>query len=150
VGRSAEAPPGVGAPLVVTSSLERLVPGDGGGAGTRIETGAGAAGSHADRLVYTARFANRGTAVLDGVRITSPIPAELRYLPQSASGPVTAVLFSIDQGRTFGPAAELEIVGEDGTRRPADPADYTHVRWVLDGPLDPGATGVVRFGAEPR
>jgi hypothetical protein len=32
----------------------------------------------------------------------------------------------------------------------ADAADYTHVRWVLDAPLDAGATGIGRFLAVPR
>jgi uncharacterized repeat protein (TIGR01451 family) len=136
--------------LVVTSLLERLVPSVTGGETTMLEPGAAAAASHADQLVYTARFTNRGDQLLDSVRITSAIPAELAYVPQSASGPASTILFSVDGGETFRPAAELEIVRPDGTRRRADPVDYTHVRWVIDGAIDPGATGVVRFGAVPR
>lgn len=136
-------------PLAITSSLERLVAASPGSSTTMLEPAGGAA-SHADQLIYTARFTNQGRQVLDAVRVTSPIPADLRYLAQSASGPASAVLFSIDHARTFGPPAELTIAQADGSRRAADPADYTHVRWILEGALDPGATGVVRFGAVPR
>ena len=45
---------------------------------------------------------------------------------------------------------ELEQVGADAVARLADAADYTHVRWVLDAPLDVGATGIARFRAVPR
>jgi uncharacterized repeat protein (TIGR01451 family) len=145
----AQRPPAEPAPLLITSSLERLVATAPGSATTMLEPVGGAA-SHADQLIYTARFTNQGRQVLDAVRITSPIPADLRYLQQSATGPASAVVFSIDHARTFGPPAELTVVQPDGSRRVADPADYTHVRWVLEGPLDPGATGVVRFGAVPR
>jgi uncharacterized repeat protein (TIGR01451 family) len=147
---SAQAPREPPGPLVVTSRLERLVPNAPGGGATLLESGAVAAASHADQLVYTARFTNRGDQLLDGVRITSAIPAELTYLPQSASGPASTILFSVDGGETFRPAAELEIARPDGTRRHADAVDYTHVRWVIDGAIDPGASGVVRFGAVPR
>lgn len=147
---SAEAPRERGGPLLVTSSLERLVPSEAGGEATTLEVAAAGAASHADQLVYSARFTNRSTQVLDGVRLTSAIPAELRYLPQSASGPASTIVFSIDGGATFGPPKELQIAGPDGVRRAADPADYTHVRWLVDGAIDPGATGVVRFGAVPR
>lgn len=137
-------------PLAITSSLERLVAAVPGSSSTTIEPAVGGAASHADQLIYTARFTNLGSQVLDAVRLTSPIPADLRYLPQSATGPASAVVFSIDHARTFGPPAELTVVQPDGLRRAADPADYTHVRWILEGALDPGATGVVRFGAVPR
>jgi uncharacterized repeat protein (TIGR01451 family) len=149
VGSAQDAPVPRGS-LVVTSLLERLVPNAPGSETTLLEPDAAAAASHADQLVYTARFTNRGEQMLDSLRITSAIPAELTYLPQSASGPASTILFSVDGGETFRPAAELEVERPDGTRRLADPVDYTHVRWVIDGALDPGATGVVRFGAVPR
>lgn len=137
-------------PLAITSSLERLVAPFPGGLSTTVEPAVEGAASHADQVIYTARFTNLGPQVLDAVRLTSPIPADLRYLPQSATGPASTVVFSIDHARTFGSPAELVVVQPDGVRRVADPADYTHVRWILEGALDPGATGVVRFGAVPR
>jgi hypothetical protein len=60
------------------------------------------------------------------------------------------VLFSVDDGRSFGRPEELTLADADGTLRAAAPADYTHVRWVLRAPLDAGAAGVARFRAVPR
>jgi hypothetical protein len=60
------------------------------------------------------------------------------------------VLFSVDNGRSFGRPEELTLQAPDGSVHGADPADYTHVRWVLRASLDGGASGVARFRAVPR
>lgn len=147
----AAAPPSTELAAVrVSSWLERLAPADGGGDGTSPTPVPGEGASHADQLIYSVRFENRSVEAVDGVRITSPIPVDLRYVPASASGPASQVLFSVDAGRSFGQPAELSVVDAAGGRRPADAADYTHVRWILAGALDAGAAGVVRFRAVPR
>jgi hypothetical protein len=101
-------------------------------------------------LVLSVEFTNTSEQVIDAVRITSPVPVSVRYVAGSASGPGSEALFSVDQGRTFGQPDELTIVGPGGVTRAAEPADYTHVRFVLDAPLDPGALGIARFRAVPR
>jgi uncharacterized repeat protein (TIGR01451 family) len=103
-----------------------------------------------DALIYTVRFKNTDAALMDGVRITKPVPPGVRYVADSASGPGCDVLFSVDGGRTFGRPAELSVVAEDGARRPASPDDYTHIRWRLRTPLAAEATGFVRFRALAR
>ena len=74
----------------------------------------------------------------------------MQYVAHSASGPGSDVLFSVDNGRTFGRPDELTIVAADGGTRTAAAADYTHVRWVLKASLAAGATGVARYRAVPR
>src|SRR5689334_14193384 len=103
----------------------------------------------ADQLIVNVRFTNLSEHVLDSLRITCPVPSDLSYVPQSASGPGSDVLFSVDSGRTFGRPEELTIATPDGVRS-AEAADYTHVRWILRAPLDAGALGVARFRAVPR
>lgn len=105
---------------------------------------------HADQLVVSVRFKNSSGHILDSIRITSPIPADLSYVSDSASGPGADVLFSVDNGRSFGRPEELTLQATDGGVRTADSADYTHVRWVLRASLDAGASGVARFRAVPR
>jgi hypothetical protein len=114
--------------LLVTSALERI----------------------ADEHIVSVRFTNSTEQVLDSIRITSSVPPDLRYVARSASGPGSDVLFSADDGRTFGLPEELTLATPDGGVRGADAADYTHVRWVLRAPLDAGATGIARFRAVPR
>ena len=137
--------------LVVSSALERIVAAPAAaGSGPEVQIASGSVASHADQLIVSVRFTNTSKSVLDTVRITSPIPADVKYVPGSASGPGSEVLFSVDHGRTFGRPAELTLPAPDGGTREADAADYTHVRWVLNAPLDAGATGVARFRAVPR
>jgi hypothetical protein len=101
-------------------------------------------------FVLSVEFTNTSEHVLDAVRITSPVPRHLRYVVDSASGPGSEAMFSVDEGQTFGQPADLTIVGADGRARAAEAAEYTHVRFVLDAPLDAGATGIARFRVVSR
>ncbi len=141
-----------GAPgsLVVSSTLERIVAPPAGDAAASVPIAPDTVASHADQLIVSVRFTNTSDDVVDSVRITSPVPADVQYVPHSASGPGSEVLFSVDNGRTFGRPAELTLAAPDGGVREADASDYTHVRWVLRAPLDAGATGIARFRAVPR
>jgi uncharacterized repeat protein (TIGR01451 family) len=130
--------------------LERIVAVTSEGDGTEVRITSDTVASHADQLIVSVRFTNRSDSVVDTVRITSPIPADVKYVPGSASGPGSEVLFSADNGRSFGSPSELRLPLPEGGTRAADAADYTHVRWVLSAPLAGGATGIARFRAVPR
>ena len=133
--------------LVVTSALERVgAAADGDAAAEQVAPSASPAGE----LIVSVRFTNTTDQVLDSIRITSPVPRDLRYVAQSASGPGSDVLFSVDGGSSFGLPEELTLPTPDGGVRGADPGEYTHVRWILRAPLDAGATGIARFRAVPR
>lgn len=136
--------------LVVSSTLERIVAAPAEGAPADVRIAAATVASHADQLVVSVTFTNEGESVVDAVRITAPVPADVQYVPGSASGPGSEVLFSVDNGRTFSLPRELKLAAADGGTRAVDAADYTHVRWILRAPLDAGATGVARFRAVPR
>jgi hypothetical protein len=60
------------------------------------------------------------------------------------------VLLSVDGGRTFGTEQELAARGGGAESGGAEQAVYTHVRWVLEAPLQVGATGFVRLRALAR
>jgi uncharacterized repeat protein (TIGR01451 family) len=136
--------------VIVSSALERVVATAATDGGLTLTLAVGTVASHTDQLIYSVRFSNASEHVADAVRVTSPVPADVKYVAGSASGPGSRTLFSVDHGRTFGQPEELVVVQADGVRRVADAADYTHVRWVLDAPLDAGATGIARFRAVPR
>ena len=135
--------------LLVSSTLERIGASAVVDEQNVVETATDTAPPPAEQLIVNVRFTNSSEQVLDSLRITSPVPPELRYVAQSASGPGTDVLFSVDDGRSFGRPDELTMATPDGVRG-ADAADYTHIRWILRAPLDAGALGVVRFRAVPR
>jgi uncharacterized repeat protein (TIGR01451 family) len=100
-------------------------------------------------VYYTLRITNQATVPLRNVAVVQPVPANTTYLADSASGPGATVSFSVDGGRNFAPAESLKIEVE-GTTRPAQAAQYTHIRWQLSNPLAPGATALARFRATFR
>ena len=109
----------------------------------------------AERL-YTGRFRHVGVTPAELLEIILPVPAEMRYVAGSATGPGAVVEYSVDGGQRFAPPAGLRIptVGAEtapgsGSRQ-ALPEDYTHVRWRLLGRFPPGTTGLVSFRALPR
>lgn len=99
-----------------------------------------------DKVIYTITFRNIGDEAADDVVVTNPIDASLTYVDGSAFGPGMRIEFSADGGRSFAAKDEL-TVSENGGTRAAEAADYTHVRWTLEGELDAGSTGVARFSA---
>lgn len=135
--------------LIMSSTLERFTAAP-DGSGDAPAAPPGTEASPADQVIVSVRFTNATAEVIDSIRITSPVPAEHAYVAESASGPGSEVLFSVDNGLRFGRPAELTAILPDGSVRRADPADYTHVRWVLRAPLDAGATGIARYRAVPR
>ncbi len=100
-------------------------------------------------VYYTLRITNQTTVPLRNVAVVQPVPANTIYLADSASGPGAAVSFSVDGGLSFAPAQALTIESE-GVKRPAQAAQYTHIRWLLRNPLAPGATALARFRATFR
>ena len=100
-----------------------------------------------NEVIYTNIYTNVGTEAAARVVITNPIPEHMQYQPSSAMGTETAITFSVDGGHTYDSPGRLMIKEADGSRRPARPSEYTHIRWARQKPLDPGANGQVSFRA---
>lgn len=92
-------------------------------------------------LYFTLKIVNDGDEVATNVVVDNPIPEDTLYVPGSAGGNSAQVLFSIDDGQTFGEPEELRyefttFSGETETRR-ASPEQYTDIRWVVSD-IPPG------------
>ena len=97
-------------------------------------------------VVYTITYTNAGSDAAENVVITDPLPTEVQYVPGSESGAAGAEFaVSVDGGESFSAPSEALVVRQDGQPRPAEPGDYTHLRWVLADPVLPGASGFLRF-----
>ena len=96
-------------------------------------------------VVYEISYQNRGSASATDVVINNPVPEGLEYT-SSDKTPVAAV--SVDGGNTFGDIADLDVPGPEGSRA-AQPADVTHLRWVIAS-IPPGTTGTVEFRARVK
>ena len=148
VGRLAaqEAPPEA---LVVTA--ENLMAGD-----ERHQAWVEKGGSASDVLPgdvirYALRFTNTQPEPVRNVVFSNPVPQGLRYVMDSAgaTAPNVAITYSIDGGQTYSAQPMIEVV-QDGERRnvPAPPQMYTHVRWTIEGWVQPGAQVTAEFRAE--
>jgi uncharacterized repeat protein (TIGR01451 family) len=88
-----------------------------------------------DRVVFVLSYRNGGAHPATGFVINNPLPAAVTYESSEGMQPVV----SVDGGKTWGPLAALKITQEDGTMRPATPADVTHP--ALDLPGDRAGPG---------
>jgi uncharacterized repeat protein (TIGR01451 family) len=101
-----------------------------------------------DEVIYTIHYANTGTEPAENIVITDPIPEHMLYLDGSAAGEGAIVTFSVDDGKSFDVATNLKVPADDGGERPARASDYTHVKWTLEGDVEPEASGFVTFRAQ--
>ena len=134
-------------PVEVSAVVERLRRGksrDGQVSSEFVAAGRVPAG---EELHYTIRVSNPGLKPVRDVQVTKRLPFGVRYVDGSAVGPSIKAEFSADGGTRFGPARDLRVAAAGQPDRPADPRDYTHVRWILQRPLAPGATALLRFRA---
>jgi uncharacterized repeat protein (TIGR01451 family) len=101
-----------------------------------------------DVLVYTVRATNVGDAPALAPRVDDPIPTGTVLIVDSVDRAGPRPHASLDGGTTWTPfPAFATRVREDGTtvQVPAPPEAYTHLRWVWDGPLPPGASADLTF-----
>ena len=102
-----------------------------------------------DVIYYSVRYSNSGDEPATNVEIDNPLPEGTRYVPDSAWGEDSRILFSIDDGQTFKePASLTYTVEQNGETRSkkADPEEYSHIRWVVDR-IPAGTSGEVGFRA---
>jgi uncharacterized repeat protein (TIGR01451 family) len=95
-----------------------------------------------DKLVFVLSYRNSGAEPATGFVVTDPIPDNVVF----AGGESTGAIFSVDGGKSWGALAALRVANADGTRRPAQRADVTHIRWTFVQPIAAGASGQLSFG----
>ena len=100
-----------------------------------------------DRLAYVLTYRNEGAAAAEDLVLVMPVPPTVTLIAGTEEG--GAPEHSVDGGQSYGVLADLSVA-EDGERRPARPADVTHVRWRLAGSVAPGEAGDVSYRAVLR
>ncbi len=103
-----------------------------------------------ETVIFTTHYVNHGEQPATAVVITNPVPEHMIYLEKSAEGKGTDITFSIDQGKSFAAEAQLKVKDAEGKEREATVADYTHIRWTVEGALARGAIGSVSFRAKVK
>ena len=110
-----------------------------------------------DKLLFINAYRNTGQTAVTGFVVNNPVHAAVALTEVVDDW----ALVSVDGGKTFGKLAELMVTetatvatgaGETAEApqpkqitRPAIASDVTHIRWVLEAPIAPGASGELRF-----
>ncbi|MEQ6341115.1 MAG: hypothetical protein M3A44_05525 [Gammaproteobacteria bacterium] len=100
-----------------------------------------------EEIIYTLSYSNTGKEIAKNIFITNPVPQHMAYKPNSAAGESTAIVYSLDGGKTFDKPENLKVRTSDGKERVAMAANYSHIRWIIQKPLPPGTKGDVSFRA---
>jgi len=104
-----------------------------------------------DTVVYITEYQNNSAQEARNVKITVPIPQHLIYISNSATKPSASesilVHFSVDQGQRFDTLNRLTVTDATGKKHPANPENYTHIRWVIPS-IAAESIGFVQFKAK--
>lgn len=120
-------------PLETRIEMQKLVTAEGPGGETVRQFTEARRLKAGEQLFYTIRVTNPGQEQVEDVTVTKQLPYGVNYVPGSAAGPGCRIELSLDGGVTF--------------ERASGKGAYTHVRWIFDQPLAPGATALLRFRA---
>lgn len=100
-----------------------------------------------DEVIYTLEVRNTGATSVRAPSVIYAVPAHMRYVADSATGPGAEVSFSVDGGHTFDQPENLHVPDADGHDRAAISSDYTHIRWKLKRILKSNSVAFTRFHA---
>lgn len=95
-----------------------------------------------DRLIFATTWRNAGAEPVENFVVRNALPGPVRLADDADA----ALVVSVDGGKTWGLLRELKVAGADGTSRPAQAADVTHVRWTL-ALVKPGESGRIEYPA---
>lgn len=101
-------------------------------------------------VIFTNYYTYTGDKPATDVVIKNPVPEHMLYVDGTAEGKGTKIEFSVDKGKTYATADKLKIKTADGKERRAAAADYTHIRWIIEKPLQKGGKGSVSFMARVK
>jgi uncharacterized repeat protein (TIGR01451 family) len=92
-----------------------------------------------DEIQYDIVALNAGDSPAQRLVPSGRIPAGTAYVDGSAKAPRARPEFSLDNGKTWSAVPMVLVRQPDGSmvRKKADPALYTAVRFITDGPVAP-------------
>lgn len=130
--------------LVATQSVERVIVETSADGKETVRFGPADRVSPGDEVFYNLDFTNQSAEAATNVQLVMPVPTEVAYIENSATGEGADIAFSIDGGKTFSQRGALKV-SIDGQERLAKAEQITHIRWTFDSEIAPGAKGGVGY-----
>ncbi|MEM8594399.1 MAG: hypothetical protein AAGF06_06245 [Pseudomonadota bacterium] len=98
-----------------------------------------------DNILYLVEYKNVSKQTVDaGAAINNPVPKNTLYVPNSAYCDDCTITFSIN-GKAYAPIKALRVTSANGKKRPATHKDIKYVRWTLNNPITPKASGALGY-----
>ena len=141
---TALAPSAMADGLVATQTVERVIVEKSADGKETVRFGPADRVAPGDEVFYNLDFANESDEVATNVKFVMPVPSEVAYVENSATGEGADIAFSIDGGKTFSQRGALKVT-IDGEERLAKADQITHIRWSYAGDIEPGAKGGVGY-----
>ncbi len=141
---TALAPSAMADGLVATQSVERVIVEKSADGKETVRFGPADRVAPGDEVFYNLDFINDSSDPATNVKLVMPVPTEVAYVENSATGEGAEIAFSIDGGKTFTQRGAL-TVSIDGEERLAKADQITHIRWSYSEDIAPGAKGGVGY-----
>ena len=141
---TALAPSALADGLVATQSVERVIVEKSADGKETVRFGPADRVAPGDEVFYNLDFINDSSDPATNVKLVMPVPTEVAYVENSATGEGAEIAFSIDGGKTFTQRGAL-TVSIDGEERLAKADQITHIRWSYSEDIAPGAKGGVGY-----
>ena len=141
---TALAPSAMADGLVATQSVERVIVEKSADGKETVRFGPADRVAPGDEVFYNLDFTNEGVDAATNVKFVMPVPTEVAYVENSATGEGAEIAFSVDGGKTFSQRGALKVT-IDGEERLAKADQITHIRWSYTDDIAPGAKGGVGY-----
>ena len=141
---TALAPSAMADGLVATQTVERVIVEKTADGKETVRFGPADRVAPGDEVFYNLDFANESDEFATNVKFVMPVPSEVAYVENSATGEGAEIAFSIDGGKTFSQRGALTVT-IDGEERLAKADQITHIRWSYADDFAPGQKGGVGY-----
>lgn len=141
---TALAPSAAAEGLIATQTVERVIVETSADGKETVRFGPADRVAPGDEVFYNLDFMNESEEAATNVKFVMPVPAEVSYVENSATGAGADIAFSIDGGKSFSQRGALKVT-VDGEERLAKADQITHIRWSYAEDIAPGSKGGVGY-----
>lgn len=101
-----------------------------------------------DTILYTIYAKNTGDGAMTEAEVVDPIPENVEYVTDSATGENCRIIFSVNDGLQYS-VWPVMVTATDANgapiRREATKEQVTHIKWLIQEPIPAGGQKILTF-----